>query len=256
MTGKTEKKPLIQVLEKALDMMEFLARENRPLRATDIAENMGLSLSRAHNLIRSLYGRGYLSQDQNRMYSLGPQCFYLGSFADKWGPLRTAAEPVIKELSEKTGDLSFLGVIENRRLFCVSLAQGTGAVTVSPPQTWAEELHSNASGKVLLAALGKKELRAIISCLRLRARAGKTITDPETLIRDCEKTAARGFGLTKDEAKDGVAALAAPVRDKDGRIIAALGQSFPSFYLDNGKITAENRAALLKACAERITDKI
>ena len=96
-----EKKPLIQVLDRALDLMEMLARSKTPLRATDIAREMGLSLQSANNLLRALYLRGYLSQDESRSYRLGPQCLYLGSFADRWSELRAAVAPALAELTRE-----------------------------------------------------------------------------------------------------------------------------------------------------------
>ena len=116
-----EKKPLIQVLDRALDLMEMLARAKKPLRATDIAREMGLSLQSANNLLRALYLRGYLSQDGSRSYRLGPQCLYLGSFADRWSELRAKLAPPLTELTRKTGLSGFAGIIENDRLLCVAL---------------------------------------------------------------------------------------------------------------------------------------
>ena len=94
-----EKKPLIQVLDRALDLLEMLAQAKTPLRATDIAREMGVSLQSANNLLRALYLRGYLSQDESRSYRLGPQCLYLGSFADRWSELRAAVAGPLAELT-------------------------------------------------------------------------------------------------------------------------------------------------------------
>ena len=222
---KQDKKPLIQVLERAFDVLELLARENRALRATDIAEHLELSLNTAHNLIRTLYNRGYLAQEANRLYSLGPQCFYLGSFADRWGRLREAALPVIRELSGQTGELSFVGVIENRKLFCVALTEGEDDVTVSPRQRWAEELHDTASGRLLLAFLPETEQRRIIDKYAAK-------TDPAALADECHAIRDRQYAAIFNGPPRPMTALAVPIRNREGQVIAALGQTCSGAAVD------------------------
>lgn len=179
-----EKKPLIQVLDRALDLMEMLARSKTPLRATDIAREMGLSLQSANNLLRALYLRGYLSQDESRSYRLGPQCLYLGSFADRWSELRAAVAPALAELTRKTGLSGFVGIIENDKLLCVALVPAElPKLPIQPPQLWMEELHCTACGRVLLAALTQEERR------RLFARTTRRkITGGPRWIRRCSNS--------------------------------------------------------------------
>ena len=82
------KKPLIQVLERAFDILEMLARNGKTFRSSEIAAELNLSQQTVNNLLRTLYERGYLSQNERREYRLGGQCFYLGACADRWQELR------------------------------------------------------------------------------------------------------------------------------------------------------------------------
>jgi len=71
------RKTLIQSLDRALDILEIVRDGAGSLRSSDIAERAGLGVATAHNIIRSLYQRGYLAQDENSRYLLGPECFRL-----------------------------------------------------------------------------------------------------------------------------------------------------------------------------------
>ena len=215
-------KPLIQVLERAFDILEMLARRDTPMRATDIANELGLSLQTTGNLLRTLYERGYLSQDAKRFYRLGGQCFYLGSYADRWKDLRKAADRAIPELCRETGLLAFVGVIESDKLFCISLRRES---EIEPPtQKWADELHSTASGRLLLAGLSTDDRKKLLA-RTLRKKTRKTITDPDQLERICETIQKQGFAEIHGESVEQIHSIAVPIRDRNGEIIAALALS-------------------------------
>ena len=95
------KKPLIQVLERAFDILEMLGRTKRAYRSSEIAAELNLSQQTVNNLLRTLYERGYLSQTERREYRLGGQCFYLGACADRWQELRKEAEKFCRHCGKR-----------------------------------------------------------------------------------------------------------------------------------------------------------
>jgi IclR family acetate operon transcriptional repressor len=251
-----EKKPLIQVLDRAFDLLELLARERRAMKAAEIAEKLQLPPKTVNNLLRSLYGRGYLSQDEKRYYRLGPQCFYLGSFADRWKELRKRSARPLRELCAELPLLGFVGVIENDKLFCVAIHNPDG----NPPddnggeeQKWAEELHSTASGRVLLASLDSLERRKLFARLTRKKTTPVTVTDSAELERICETVAAQGFCEIADESVLDVCSIAVPVRSKTGLVIAAVALAGPSrvWHL----ISQDRKLSLLRKAAGEIGEE-
>ncbi len=222
MPDNASKKPLIQVLERAFDILEMLARGNAPMRATDIAAELGLSIQTVGNLLRTLYERGYLSQDAKRFYRLGGQCFYLGSYADRWKDLRKAADRVIPELRRETGLLVFIGVIESDKLFCITLDNGNEPGP--PSQRWADELHSTACGRLLLAGLSAEDRKKLLA-RTLRKKTRRTITDPDRLEQICRTIQKQGFAEVHGESVERIRSIAVPIRNREGEIIAALALS-------------------------------
>ena len=253
MNPEDEKKPLIQVLDRAFDLLEMLARENRPMKAAEVAQELGLGSKTVNNLLRSLYGRGYLSQDSRRRYQLGPQCFYLGSFADRWKELRKRSVRSLQELCHPVPFAGFVGVIENDKLFCIALQPGGGAPPVqgAEVQEWAEELHSTASGRVLLAALDPVERRKLFARLARKKTTPATVTGIPELEVICETVARQGYCELADESVLGVCSIAVPVRSKTGETIAAVAFSGSSSGWN--VVSTEEKLIRLRRCAAEIS---
>jgi len=248
------KKPPVQSVERALDILEMIFSGGQAMRSGDIAASLGLHANTANNLIRTLYRRGYLTQNESGRYLLGGKCARLGEAADRWSLLREAALATMKALALSTGDGIFLGVNDGGKLHCVLTLLATGNVRIMEKQLWLERLHTTAAGKAILAGMENNELEDWLRHTKLVTLTPRTLANPEKLRREIELTHRRGWALCRDEASDGIAAIGVPVRDKNGRVIAALTQSFPTFYLDSGKVVAEKRAAILQNGARKIAD--
>jgi IclR family acetate operon transcriptional repressor len=218
-----EKKPLIQVVDRAFDILELLADTQDGLSSGEIALRVGVSLQSANNLVRTLYRRGYLAQVAGRRYRLGSQCFYLGSFADRWGGMRDAAAEPLRELVEKSHLTGFVGVIENDRLLCVAMLNPGETSVRQPPQLWADELHCTASGRVLLAALSGRERKRFLARVSRRQKTEATVVEAAALESSCEAVRQAGFAELVHESRPDTSSLAVPLHDVSGHVVAALG---------------------------------
>ena len=242
----------VQSVERALDILECLSHAGHPMRALDMAQAVGLNNNTAHNLIRTLHQRGYLDQLADAKYRLGRQAYELSSGCDRWEALRPRLLPVLQELSRQTGDCAFLGVREDSRLRCAALTEGTGAIRVSISQDWESQLHCTAAGKTLLAWDEGFAEAFLSSSRKLEKPASKTIVDADGLRRNLAESRKRGYVLAINESAEHVASIGVPVLDKAGRIVCALAQSFPAFYLEQELVDPKERAALLAQAARKL----
>jgi len=218
---------MIQVVDRTFDILEMLARENVPMSNSEIAGRMDLSIQTANNLLRTLYTRGYVTQDESRNYLLGAQCFYLGSFADRWKKVRQMLAEPLKQLVRASSFSGFVGVLDNDRLLGIALLPPGETNPIHPCQDWWNELHSTASGRVLLAALSPSERARVFARTTRRKYTGKTVVDAKELERICAKTARDGYAEVKDESRAGVSSLAVPLHDISGKVFAALALHGP-----------------------------
>ena len=219
---KNEKRRPIQVVDHAFDLLELLASEPAPMSTKLLAERLGVSPQRANNLLRVLYRRGYVSQDRSRHYRLGPQFCIFGNAAAYWERLREALEPVLIKLNFQTGFGAFAGVLENDRLYCCAQILPDGEKGSQTHQFWTGELHSTASGRVLLAALSPEERKKLFARTTRRKMTRKTVIDPEELENICRITKKAGYAEVKEESCDGSCSMAIPVHDFSGSVIASM----------------------------------
>ena len=96
---------------------------------------------------------------------------------------------------------------------------------IQPPQFWMEELHCTACGRVLLAALTPEERRKLFARTTRRKITGRTEVDPAVLEPLCAEVAEAGFAAVDDESRQGVSSLAIPLRDRAGKVYAAIALS-------------------------------
>ena len=250
--ASTAKKPLVQSVERALDILDRLAFEGRPMRSSEIAAALKLNPNTTHNLVRTLYRRGYLIQHGDARYFLGPQCYHIGTLSDMWESLRVIAMPKMEQLAEETGDGVFLGINAGNDLICVARVQGTGAVIVVEKQEWLQQFHATAAGKVLLAYRPPSLRTRLKSMGELMRITPNTITRWDELEEELARTKKQGYGLCRDEGGVGVGAIGVPLLDGRGYILAALAQSFPSYYFEAEKLNVAERVETLNRFAGEI----
>jgi IclR family pca regulon transcriptional regulator len=245
---KSETNQPMQVVNRAFDLLELLASESTPIQTTDLAERLGVSVQNANNLLRVLFRRGYVSQDQSRRYRLGPQLCIFGDATARWERLRKVMEPVLINLNRASGFGAFAGVLENDRLYCFAHILPNGEPAPLTQQSWTEELYSTATGRVLLAALSSRERKKLFARKTRREITAKAVTDPAELAKICLDIQKAGYAEMKEESRDGICSIAVPVRDFSGTVIAGLGLYGPTATWET--TTSAQKKALMKSCLD------
>ncbi len=252
MKDQNQPKPLVQSVERALDILDLIGEREKPMRASDIAEELNLHGSTSHNIIRTLYRRGYLTQSPNGKYYIGLQCYRLGELCDRWGILRNEAMLHLEELSELSGDNSILASESGGRLITIASAEGSGDIVITKQHPDREHLYCTAIGKVLMAYSSEEYLELYKKSVRLKRFTETTVSDWETIEQQMQSIRDKGYIYNNCESREHVAALAVPVFDENEQLLCALGQSFPVFFINSGRINIEERISILKEFAEKI----
>ena len=254
MTESTQK-PLIQVLDRAMNILELLAQEGKALQLMEISERTGLGVKTTNHILRSLFDRGYVCQNENRAYMLGIQCVWLGIAADRHLKLRKAAVPVINKIFKETGFTVFLGILESDKLFCIALkANALSTQRGVYWQRWAEELHSTASGRVLLANLNISERSRLLARSRRKKLTRKTIIAPQKLEEICAQVQVDGYAEVIDQSVEKVCSMAVPVKDASGRTVGALTISHNKNTW--AKISLHDRLQILRQGSRAISTRL
>jgi DNA-binding IclR family transcriptional regulator len=246
------KKTLNHSVERALDILELLNHQGS-MRCVEIAAKLEAAPNTTNNMLRTLFRRGYLSQDENGHYLPGPACFFLASGNNYINFLQETAKPAMMKLAEKTGDNAFLGIDSGGQLIIAVRIEGVSPIKVSEEnQHWKKKIHTTGAGKVILSEKGIDWFKSVSGNI-LAKLTEQSITEWDALEKEINKIRKKGFAECKDESTEGISALGVPVRDKSGKTFAALSQSFPTFFVENGKINIQERIKFLKDCSEQIS---
>ncbi len=160
--------------------------------------------------------------------------------------------PVLRRLAQASGDTAHLAVQVGDRTLLLEVCDGPRSRRVSNRPGTLCQSHCCSTGKVLLAALDVTQRREAVAHLDLARHTPNTITDPGRFLVELDRVARQGWSIDDEEAIPGVRCVAAPVRDRHGRVVAAIGITGAAARYAPRLIP--RRVALVKAAARELED--
>ena len=198
----------VQSVDRALDIVELLAAGS-PLGVTEIARGVGLSPATAHRLVAGLASRGWVRQDADRRYAVGPAALRVGDAS--YRALGAAAAPALREAVRQTGETANLAVLEGGVMVYVAQSPSPHTLRIFAEVGRRVPLHSTAVGKVALAARPRDTWAELLARSPLEARTPQTLTTVEELTSELLTVRDQGFALDDEEQELGVRCVAVPV---------------------------------------------
>jgi IclR family transcriptional regulator, KDG regulon repressor len=216
----------VQVLDRALDIIELLSVERDGLGVTEIGVRLDLHKSTVHRLLSALAGRGYIERDDNRgAYRLGLKFIEIGSLRLNQLELKTEASPYLRRLADAAGQPVHLAILRGLDAVYIEKIDPVASIRMYSQIGKRIPVYCSALGKCLLSGLGKDELESALAGIEFTRFTAKTKTTVGDVRADIESAKWRGWGIDDEEHEDGIRCVAAPVRDYTGRIIAAVSVS-------------------------------
>jgi len=217
---------MIQSVKRALEILEIFQGGVESLGISDIAARLGVSKSAAHALVTTLQKKDFLKRDdQSRRYELGFKVLQLGALFINQSPLGRAAQPWAVSLSEKFGEVVHISILAADAALIVHRYEPKDPFLLYPQPGSTMPIHSTAGGKVLLAFASPDIQKAILIKAPFPQKTVNTITKSRDLMRELKTIVKQGYAEDREETILGVACVGAPVRDKSGRVIAALSMT-------------------------------
>lgn len=209
-------------LERALLILESVAREKRGLTNKDLSAELGIATSSCSYILERLERNGYLARDPaSGRYSIGLKVVAIARGALRPFDFRKLAEPVLKRFSDQTGLEAAAGVLDQGQLM-VLVRVSNGKFPRADVDTGSEfPAQSTAMGKVLMAHLPAQEVAELIE-KGLTARTSRTIVSKEKLIEELNQVRQRGYATTDEEHEMGMRSVGVPIAGPWGKIDAAL----------------------------------
>ncbi|MCS7038438.1 MAG: IclR family transcriptional regulator [Caldilineales bacterium] len=244
----------IQVIDRAVAIMKCFSEQTPELSVSDLSRRLGLHKSTVSRILASLEHNGLVGQNpETGKYRLGLGLIGLAGVALGRLSVRGAAQPYLPALVSLSQET--VNVVVRDGAECVNIEREASPKAIQYVGWIGRRMpmHCTAAGKVLLAAMSPAERAAILPNPLPRYTAN-TLTDPVRLAAELERIAAQGYATDEEEFEEGFSAIAAPIRDHRGEVVAALVISGPTFRL-NREVMATLREPLLET-ANRIASDL
>ncbi len=251
---KSPKYP-IKVLDKTFSILDILLQHGSSMHMTDIAEKLGFYPSTVHRILDTLKHWGYVEQDSHtQKYQLGLKVLELGMAKLHQMDLVREATRCLKKLVNQCNETVHLGALEGGEVLYLAKEESSQTIRMISYVGKRAPLHCTSLGKVLLAYLSAEERKKILEEKVLPRLTENTITDKEELEKELSKVREQGFALDREENEKDVRCVAAPIRNYQGEVIAAVSISSPIFRLD--KNTQNNLKEALIETSKKISKRL
>lgn len=177
-----------------------------------------------HFFLLTLVDLGYVGTDA-RFFSLRPQVLELGYAFLSALTLPQVAEPHLERLAVAVRESSSVSVLDVDSIVYVARRATSRIMNVTISVGTRFPAYATTMGRVLLADLRPAELDAYLDRADLCPLTRRTITDADTLRGVLSTVPAQGWALVDQELEEGLRAVAAPIRDRSGRVAAAVNLS-------------------------------
>lgn len=244
----------IQSLERGLAVINSFARERRAQTLSEVAQHTGLTRATARRVLLTLAELGYVTQN-NREFSLTPKVLDLGySFLSSFRVVEIAQQPM-EQLVDEVKESSSMSVLDGSEIVYVARVPTTRIMTIALALGSRLPVYPTSMGRVLLAGLSDEEIDDYISSTTFERLTSHTVTDPAEFREILEQVGDKGYALVDQELEEGVRSIAAPIRNANGDVIAAMNVSCHAARVTVSQMRREFRPRLL-ATADQITERV
>ncbi|MDQ0379795.1 IclR family transcriptional regulator [Amycolatopsis thermophila] len=228
---------MADMVGKALRVLSLLGEHPDGVGLSELARRAGYPVSTTHRLLSSLQDQGFARSDPgSKRYVLGLRLFELGQRVSHARGFAGVALPVLRSLTEQTGEPTLMAVLDGHEQVYVHSVHGPRQIQIRGEPGRRGPLHCTSMGKCLVAFSPRRE--ELVSELELAPLAPRTITARDEFAREVESVRARGYAVADEEHEPGIRAVGVPVLGPDGFAIAALSTAAPAYRMSMGELEA------------------
>jgi DNA-binding IclR family transcriptional regulator len=217
----------VQVLQRAMDVLEVIGTSTEPVSLKNITEKVGLPKSTVYRILSNLESRGYVCCSNEGGYRLGLTFLTLGQKAERGFELKRLARPHMTRLNQLTNESVHLGVLSRNRVLYLDSIDSPHTIRLVAQIGGSNLLHCTSLGKALLIAHSDEEIRQILVEVGMERRTHYTLVTPEAFLKEMEVVRRVGFGFDDRESDNECFCIGAPIYNHLGQVLAAISVSGP-----------------------------
>ena len=238
----------VQSLARGLSVITAFGADAPEMTLSDVARSTGLTRAGARRFLLTLVDLGYVRFD-GKLFRLAPRVFELGYAYLSSLSLTGIAEPHLEWLVGQTHESSSICVLDGADVVYVARVPTTRIMTVAINVGTRFPAYATSMGRVLLAGLEDSALEKYLADVELVELTRYTVKSVENLRTEVLRVRREGYALVDQELEHGLRSIAAPVRNKDGSVIAAINVSSHVSRITKEKARRQFLPPLLKAAS-------
>jgi IclR family transcriptional regulator, pca regulon regulatory protein len=235
----------VQSLERGLAVIRAFDAETPALTLSDVARRTGLTRAAARRFLLTLADLTYVQSD-GRYFRLTPRVLELGYAYLSSLSLPRVALPYLEQLVAAFEESSEASILDEHEIVYIMRIPGPRIMTVAINVGARMPAHATSMGRVLLAGLDDVALERYLATAKLRKFLPRTTTDPTQLRKELLRVRRQGYAIIDQELEEGLRAVAVPIHDRSGQVIAAANLSTHAARRSLDSLRRELLPALLR----------
>ena len=219
----------LKTVRRAFDVVQALQRLDGA-GVTEVAEELDISKSSAYNYLGTLRENQYVVKEDDT-YRLSYQFLHIGEYVRGQSTIYRHGREELDILAHETGRYVHLATEQHGlgvNLYKVRGEEAIGSRYQQSKLQRPDYLHFSATGKAILAHLSRERVEWILEEYGLVRKTANTITDPDELFAELERTRERGYSVNDEEEIEGIGAVGAPILDQQGDVLGSVSVSGPA----------------------------
>lgn len=246
--------PPVGALDRGIRILIFLA-DARSSTLAEVSRAVSIPPATVHRLLTTLQQRGMVVHDPEQgKWRIGPQAYRIGSTFEEGSNLLEVAPPVMRTLSEETGETANLAIEEGGQLLYLIQVESENPIRASFKNGTAAYFHTSGVGKAIMAYMEEAALESLLAPQTLVSQTPNSITNTQDLRAELDKSRLRGWALDDEERFPGMRCIAAPVFDSLENVVAGVSVSGPISRFPDNKL--ESLAASVVKAAANISERL
>jgi DNA-binding IclR family transcriptional regulator len=212
-------------IARAIDIIDLLSRAGKPLAVNGVWVPLGIPRVSCYEIISTLASRGLVRINERGEVELGSRLLAWGGAYAQSTDLAREARTVARKLADQCNETVHVAILDGGDALYVVKEEGTSLVRVSTNVGTRMPAHSTGVGKVLLAYLPPAQRKKLLQEAPLARLTPMTMVNPKVLEREFRRVLRDGVSMDRQESTVEVGCVAAPIRNSDCEVIAAISIS-------------------------------
>lgn len=209
-------------LARGLAVIQAFTQRQRELTVSQISAKTGFSRAAVRRCLYTLAKLGFAATDDSRHFHLRPRVLALGHSYLSSLPLAAMAQPILENVSRVLHESCSIAALDRTEIVYIARANVTRIMSIDLGVGSRLPAFCTSMGRVLMAALPAEKLQEFLARVEFKRFTERTVTNIEKLRQILRMVQRTGYCVVDQELESGLRSLAVPIRDPNGRVVAAL----------------------------------